>query len=152
MDPFDTLEELLEFAIAEEEAAADYYRRLAAEQVNPVMRLALEDFARDEERHKRKLIAIQNEQLPANTNERTPTNLRISDYLVRAEPSSSMDYQEALLLAMVKEKTAFRLYVDMAQAARSPEIRDTLLRLAQEEAAHKLRFELEYDDVVMREN
>jgi rubrerythrin len=63
-----------------------------------------------------------------------------------------MDYQQALIVAMKKEKEAFRMYSDLASVAQSSELKDVLLGLAQEEAKHKLRFEVEYDDVILKEN
>ena len=63
-----------------------------------------------------------------------------------------MDYQQALILAMNKEKAAFRMYTDLAAAAPEEGLRNTFLALAQEEAKHKLRFEIEYDEEVMSEN
>jgi rubrerythrin len=53
---------------------------------------------------------------------------------------------------MKREKAAFKLYSDLAAACSDPQVRETLLRLAQEEAKHKLRFELEYDDTIQGEN
>ena len=73
------------------------------------------------------------------------------DYLVDVTPSSDMGFQDALILAMKKEKAAFRLYSDLAAVAADERIRDLFRALAQEEAKHKLRFELEYDDL-MSEN
>ena len=46
---------------------------------------------------------------------------------------------------MEKEKAAFKLYNDLAATTENAEIRDLLLALAQEEAKHKLRFEVEYE-------
>ncbi len=79
-------------------------------------------------------------------------DLKIGDYLVDAEPSSDIDYQQALILAMKAEKAAFRLYSDPASATDDPGLKETLLGLAQEEAKHKLRFEIEYDDEFLKEN
>jgi rubrerythrin len=53
---------------------------------------------------------------------------------------------------MNKEKAAFKLYSDLAKIAPNNEIREIFLSLAQEEAKHKLRFEIEYDDYVLKEN
>ena len=53
---------------------------------------------------------------------------------------------------MKKEKAAFRMYSDMAAAVEDDELKRTLLALAQEEAKHKLRFEVEYDECVYQEN
>jgi rubrerythrin len=53
---------------------------------------------------------------------------------------------------MKKEKAAFRLYSDLAGLADDAQLRNTFLFLAQEEAKHKLRFEIEYDENVLVEN
>ena len=79
-------------------------------------------------------------------------DLKIGDYLVEEKPSATMDYQSALILAMKQEKAAFRLYSDLAASADDAEIRELFLGLAQEEAKHKLRFEVEYDDDYLRHN
>ena len=79
-------------------------------------------------------------------------DLKIGDYLVDVEPTADMDYQQVLIVAMKKEKAAFRLYSDMAAATNDESLKELLLFLAQEEAKHKLHFEIEYDDVVLKEN
>ena len=56
-----------------------------------------------------------------------------------------MKLVDVLAFAMKKEKTAYTLYSNLASIAQDEQLRDTLLKLAQEEANHKLRFELEYD-------
>jgi len=53
---------------------------------------------------------------------------------------------------MKAEKAAFILYTDLALATDDPGLKETLLRPAQEEAKHKLRFEIEYDDEILKEN
>ena len=53
---------------------------------------------------------------------------------------------------MKQEKAAFKLYTDLAVVAPDEDLRDLLLSLAQEEAKHKLRFEVEYDDQILTEN
>ena len=57
-----------------------------------------------------------------------------------------MTYIDALIVAMKKEKAAFKLYIDLAAATQDEKIKIVFLELAQEEAKHKLRFEIEYDD------
>jgi rubrerythrin len=63
-----------------------------------------------------------------------------------------MDYQQALVVAMQKEKMAFKMYSDLAEQVDDENLKNTFLSLAQEEAKHKLRFELEYDEHVMTDN
>ena len=62
-----------------------------------------------------------------------------------------MSFQDALVLAMKREKKAFKLYHDLSEIAPN-DLKDTFLALAQEEAKHKLRIELEYDNVILTEN
>jgi rubrerythrin len=53
---------------------------------------------------------------------------------------------------MKKEKASYKLYFDMASSVESETLRQTLLGLAQEEAKHKLRLEIEYDQQILKEN
>jgi rubrerythrin len=62
-----------------------------------------------------------------------------------------MGYQEALIVAMKKEKAAFKLYTDLAASTADERIKATFSALAQEEAKHKLRFEIEYDNLLLLE-
>ena len=79
-------------------------------------------------------------------------DMKISDYVVTEESGPDMDYQDALILAMKQEKVAFRLYLDLAEQVDNEDQKALFLSLAQEEAKHKLRFEIEYDDFVLNEN
>ena len=53
---------------------------------------------------------------------------------------------------MKREKASFRLYSDLAASVDDEDLKQTFLALAHEEAKHKLRFEVEYDDVILAEN
>ena len=79
-------------------------------------------------------------------------DLKLGEYLVESDDPGELDYQGVLILAMKKEKAAFRLYSDLAARTDDAEIQALLLGLAQEEAKHKLRFEIEYDENVLSEN
>jgi len=50
-----------------------------------------------------------------------------------------------LMLAMEKEESSFRSYVNWVANTHSEEHREILLALAEEEVKHKLRFETEYE-------
>lgn len=63
-----------------------------------------------------------------------------------------MTYADALVLAMKKEKAAFKLYTTLSLRVDNIELKAVFQSLAVEESKHKLRFELEYDEYVMREN
>ncbi len=151
MQRFSSVDEILDFAIKEEEGAYDFYMGLAAKLDRPEIKELFEQFAGEEKGHKVKLIAVKEgkELMPV---ENKVADLKISEYVVDVDPNEELDYQNALVLAMKKEKAAFRMYTDLSQTAPSERLKNTFLALAQEEAKHKLRFEVEYDDEVMREN
>ena len=151
MNQWTSADEILGFAIKNEEEAAQFYTDLAERAELASMRKVFEDFAREEQGHRAKLMGVKTsgKMEPATT---AITDLKIGDYLVDVEPGPNMDIQQALILAMKQEKAAFKLYTDLAAAAPDEELRGLLLALAQEEAKHKLRFEVEYDECILSEN
>ncbi len=151
METFKSAEAILEFAIAREQESYEFYTDLAGKAENANAIAMFKTFAGEELGHKRKLIKAK-EQKQLNAVSSTVTDLKIGDYLVDIAPSPGMGYQEALILAMKKEKAAFKLYTDLSEKAGDKGLRALFLTLAQEEAKHKLRFELEYDDYVLTEN
>ncbi|MBM4048203.1 MAG: rubrerythrin [Planctomycetes bacterium] len=146
-----SVNEILDFAIKREEEAVKFYKGLARKVDRPWMKETLDDFAREEQGHKAKLQAVKKGKLLLSATEKV-ADLKIGDYLVDVEPTRDMNYQQILILAMKKEKAAFKLYTDLAASTDKAELRVTLLSLANEEAKHKLRLEVEYDDYVMKEN
>ena len=144
---FSSFDEILDFAIENEEEANKFYIDLAAKMENKHMQQVFEDFAREELGHKAKLMAIKEGRLDKPKISKV-LDLRIGDFLVEMEPVPNMDYQQALVLAMKREKAAFKLYSALAGKIEDAQNRNIFLLLAQEEAKHKLRFELEYDDMM----
>ncbi|MDP6523633.1 MAG: ferritin family protein [Kiritimatiellia bacterium] len=142
--------EMLDFAVQREQDAVDFYTTLKEMSTNPGIVSALDGYIREEDGHKMKLSKLKADGHlePASSK---VLNLRISDYLVDIEPSPDMSYQELLIIAMKREDAACKLYEDLAAATEQEDLRDALLALAQEEAKHKLRFETEYDDHVLME-
>ncbi|KPJ49323.1 MAG: rubrerythrin [Dehalococcoidia bacterium DG_22] len=151
MKAFGSVDEILDFAIGKEEEAAQLYTSLARQTKKSWMRQVFEEFASEELGHKAKLLAIKQDKLLLPAAEKV-MDLKIGDYLMDVEASSGLDYQDALILAMKEEKAAFKLYSDLAAATDDEALRATLSALAQEEAKHKLRFEIEYDDHILSGN
>ncbi|MFH2007693.1 MAG: ferritin family protein [bacterium] len=151
MSSWSSINDILDFAITGEEEAAAFYQTLANQVEKAWMKKALLGFALEEAGHKAKLEAIKagKKLFPA---QKSILDLKVGDYLVEAEIIPDMSYQDALIVAMKKEKAAFKLYSDLAASTDDKELRSTLLSLAHEEANHKLRFEVEYDEYVLVEN
>lgn len=148
---FKTSDDILQFAIGREQESVDLYTGLAETARNPEMRGVFEQFANEEQGHKKRLQNIQSSGQFSFTPKQIQ-DIKIGDYLVDVEPHPGMSYQEALIVAMKKEKAAFRLYTDLAANVSDQLLRSLFSSLAQEESRHKLRFELEYDEVVLKDN
>jgi rubrerythrin len=149
---FESVEAVLDFAIAGEIEAQQFYRDLAAQASVPAMKQAFEEFAREEAGHQARLEGVKQGDFSFGSGAAKVQSLGMADYLVASEPQPDMTYAEALILAMKKEKAAHKLYLDLAAVAEAEELTNLFLALAAEEAKHKLRFEIEYDDVVLKED
>jgi rubrerythrin len=147
----DSVEKILDFAIGQEEEAAKFYSDLAGRMEHEHMRRVFLDFAQEEKGHKAKLVNIKHggQMLPA---EQRVLDMKLGDHMRDIQLSAEMDYKEALIVAMKAEKAAFKLYHHLASATDDPGLKATLLGLANEEAKHKLRFEIEYEDEFLQEN
>ncbi|HKL38733.1 MAG TPA: ferritin family protein [Bacteroidales bacterium] len=151
MKEFKTVDDVLDFAMNAEQEAVDFYNNLAENAQNEEMQKIFNQFAQEEISHKTKIRKIKEEGSYEISKEKL-RDLKVSDYMVNVKPTADMNYQDALVLAMNKEKAAFRLYMDLADKAQDEKMQQLFLNLAQEESRHKLRFELEYDEYVLREN
>ena len=149
MGGFNSVKEILEFAIAKEVEANKFYTVLADRVANPAMSELILQFAKEELEHKAKLelelmkagrVVAKAEKL---------ADFDINDYiLVDAGDTARMDYGDLLLAAMEKEKASFKLYVVLAGMAEDEDSQQVLVSLAEEEARHKMLFEIEYDEMV----
>ncbi len=147
-----TMEEVLDSAIVREEQAHAYYTGLAETMEDPAMKQAFLEFAAEELEHKAKLEAVKQGEYGLVDKTLPIPRLAIAESLKEVTPSSEMDYAAALSLAMKREKAAYMLYLRLSAEAKSKTLSELFLALAQQEANHKLRFEIEYDDVILKEN
>ena len=143
MKEFRTVDEVLDFAIAKEVSAHRFYVELAQWAERPEAAKLFEELAVDELQHRIRLEAIKAGQVTIQDEE--VGSLGIADSLDAIEPKANLTYVQALVVAMHREENSFRLYTRLASIARDQDMKDILSKLAQEEAEHKLRLEIEYD-------
>ena len=148
---FGSTDDILAFAIARELESHQFYMSMAARMERPWMQDVFQQFALEELGHKARLEGVRRGET-ALLEDGKVMDLKMADYLVAGDVSGNMDYQQALIIAMKKEKAAFRLYSDLAHRIGDGVLQTMLLSLAQEEAKHKLRFEVEYDDMILTDN
>ena len=151
MKEFETIEDILDFAIQSEQNAVDFYSKLAQDSRNEEMKQVFVQFAKEEMGHKAGLLRIKTNGTFAVKDE-IVLDLKMSDYLVDVEPTPDMSYEQALVIAMKREKNAFKLYTHLSAKAPTAELKRIFQSLAVEESKHKLRFELEYDEFILKEN
>jgi rubrerythrin len=146
-----TVDEILDYAIDQEQQAADFYEDVAQRAETAGMKKILLDFSEEEKHHKKILQSVKTGDHEL-TPEQEVLDLKISDYLVEVEASDNISYQDALIIAMKKERAAYNLYTDMAAKMPESHLKEVLDGLAKEEAKHKLFFEAEYDERVLTDN
>lgn len=152
MEKFNSIDEILDFAINNEQEAADFYTRLSESTNNQAVKKVFLKNAAEEMGHKAKLTQVKERGEFSSEFPNGVRDLKISDYVVPVTPNKITDYAEALRLAMHREKGAYKLYLKLSEQTSNPDIKKLFLRLADEEASHKLKFELEYDEFVYKEN
>jgi rubrerythrin len=152
MTTFKSVEEILDFAIKSEEEAEAFYTGLAAKTESKGMKEAFLSFAKEEAGHKAKLVAIKEGKLDKLLPSFRIVDLKLADYLVDVEATPTMSYQDALIVAMKREKASYKLYKDLETKVEDADLKSTFEALANEETKHKMRFEVEYDEKVLAEN
>jgi rubrerythrin len=146
-----SVDEILDYAIDQEQQAADFYANLAGRAEKAGMKDVLLEFSEEEKRHKERLLAVKTGEREL-TPEQEVLDLKISDYLVEVDATDDISYQDALIIAMKRERAAYELYSDMAEKIPAGKLREVFTGLAREEARHKLFFESEYDERVLTDN
>jgi len=101
--------------------------------------------------HKQSLQSM-NVQVAAATINPKATNLKIADYLVTAEPSDDMTWQDILNIAMSRELASMNLYNDLAAMVMDARAKQMFENLSAEESKHKLYFEDIWDKEILIEN
>jgi len=151
MDEFRSVDDILDFAIGKEQDAADLYKRMAGQSDGPATKKLFLELEKEELMHKARLKAMKQGKELARIAPNI-SDLKIGDYLTEAEIKPGMSYQDGLIYGMQTEKAEFRLYMDLSAQTDDENLHNLLLTLANEEAQHKLRLELEYDEFVLTEN
>ncbi len=140
-------EKILEFAITRELEANQFYLALAEKMIDPQMKRTCKNFAAEELEHKAKLEL---EIIKTGRTFRADLDLsppEIEGVMAELGDELDIEYVDLLVLAMEKEETSFRTYVDLAYRTRDLQSREIFLTLAEEEVHHKIRFENEYNTI-----
>lgn len=144
---FESIEEILEFAIEKEKEAADFYAEIAEQEPFSGAKKTFEGFAEEERKHAALLEDFEsNKEKIAGYKLKWIPDMMRSNYMVDMEYEKGMHYADILRLAMKREEKALELYNELQRKTDKEEYGRLFKILAQEEAGHKQFLEGLYDD------
>ena len=146
---FQSIQEILDFAISKEKEAAVFYTQAGKEESMSGAKEMLQEFAQEERKHQTLLEEFKEKGFASGISEykfKWITDIKRSNYVVDMEYRKGMAYNELLMLAMKREEKALALYNEMLAKADTAEGKKLFKMLCQEEAKHKLALETMYDD------
>jgi len=143
----DSLDEILRFAIRKEADAAAFYK-MAADRSNPGVKKTFKELTKMEEEHKKKLEKLNLKKVGEIKLKKTK-GLGISETLEDVPYSSDMSYSDLLRMAIKNEEKSHRLYLSAEKMVTDSILKKLLLKLAQEESAHKEKLEKIYDEEIL---
>ena len=143
------LTSIIDRAVANEEAAAAFYRRAAESVSDPVSRDALESLMRDEQEHKQLLEEFRSGErsMPEG---HTATGAIVESFGV-PDFSETISPADAFLLAAIKEKLAVEMYENWAKLYPAGPERELLEGLAEVERRHKAKVEAMFTNAAFPE-
>jgi rubrerythrin len=140
---------ILDRAMANEEASADFYRQAAQRVSDPATRDALESLTRDEEEHKRLIEEFKSGARPLPEGDTSGGSL--VETFGTPDFTPGLTPADAFLLAAKKEKLAVEFYENWAKLYPAGPERDLLLRLAEIERRHKTKVEAMFTNAAFPE-
>ena len=144
---FESIEEILQFAIEKEEEAAAFYTDVAAQEPFSGAKETFLDFAKEEKKHAALLRDFEgNREKISQYKLKWVPDIKRSDYMVEMVYEKGMHYADILRLAMKREEKALALYNQLQSKTDRDEYIRLFKVLAQEEAKHKQFLEGLYDD------
>ncbi|MHC4287898.1 MAG: ferritin-like domain-containing protein [Planctomycetota bacterium] len=150
MPDFYSIEDVLSFAIRLEQAAQEFYRLLSQKSHNQPVAQFLRTLVAEEELHESQLRQILDERGDALNHSISAEE--VNRYVQAMNVSESLDYTNAVKLAMDKEKAAEMLYSVLAGVIDDNTLKEMFLLLSKQEKAHKKFFEKEYRRIRVGKN
>jgi rubrerythrin len=146
---FNHLDEIIDFAIAKEVEAEEFYKSVAQQESFAGKKEMFLEFAAEEKKHQTLLGDLKSGKVGKSLDDykfKWITDIKRSNYVHEVAYRPGMAYQEILLLACKREEMALALYNELQVKAEMDDARKVFKILCQEEARHKLALETLYDD------
>jgi rubrerythrin len=132
-------------AIANEEEANQFYLELAKIVTDKMANDTLQYLAREERKHKEYLLRYRQESFIGNAvHANDEMNNKIAEFLKPPDIKPDMESKDVYLLAAARELNSYNFYMAMASLHPDGEIKEMLLKMADEEMKHKEKVEYLY--------
>ncbi|MFO8084020.1 MAG: ferritin family protein [Desulfobacterales bacterium] len=139
------LMELIDTAIRREEQAFDFYTDILGKIDDDFARETIEEIAKEEKKHKAFLVKYRDENWTPKDLKMSDVNFyKIAEYQEEPEISSNMKSEDVYLVASHRELRSYKFYTEIAGLHPDGEVKDLLLKMANEELKHKEKVEYLY--------
>ncbi len=140
-----SLEGLIDKAIKREEEAYDFYMALQSRITDQVAIDALKFLAAEEKKHKEFLVSYRGGGYKSNSLRMTEAiDYKIAQYVDSPDIEKDMETKDVYLVAAHRELNSYNFYKELAGIQPEGEVRDMLLKMANEELKHKEKVEYLY--------
>jgi rubrerythrin len=141
---FDSIEDILHFAIAKEIASYAFYMDMAETLDSRSAKVMFEELAEVELTHKEQLELELIKRGVVVPEPDAAEQEDVSRKVIDRDWPTDFTCKQAIKLALQKEKAAWRMYVDLIRLAENEEAIKVFMELAEQEIRHKLILESEY--------
>lgn len=139
------LMQLIDTAIKREEEAFDFYMGILGKINEDHVIETIEGIAEEEKKHKAFLVKYRDEQWsPKNLKMSDVTYYKIAEYQEEPEIKSNMKSEDVYLVASHRELRSYNFYTELAGLHPDSEVKELLLKMANEELRHKEKMEYLY--------
>jgi rubrerythrin len=137
--------DILEIAIKREEEAYDFYLDIHAKVADLSLKETLEFIAGEEKKHKAFLVRYRDGDFGAKALKMVDfVDYKIAEYLEEPEIDEASKPEDVYLAASHRELRSFHFYMELANLHADSEIKEMLLKMANEELKHKEKMEYLY--------
>lgn len=142
-----TLDLLLDVAISKEEEAYNFYMDLYNKMTDTQIKDTLKFLADEEVKHKEFLEAYKSGKFgSAALGMSTVVDYKIAEHLEIPDIKKDVDTKDVYLVAAHKELNSYNFYKSLSDAQPAGEVKDVLMRMANEELKHKEKVEYLYSN------
>ena len=139
------LSEVIDLAIQREEEAFDFYMDIVSKLEDSSIKDTIEFIANEEKKHKAFLVNYRKGDYgPDALRMSDIVDYKISQYLEEPEITNETKREDIYLIAAHRELRSHQFYTKMANMHEATNIKDMLLKMANEELKHKEKMEYLY--------